>query len=244
MVRRVAAEGVTIVIIEHTLHAMVRLVDRFVVLDHGTVLAEGLPAEVTRNPAVIEAYLGQGVGRKCLRSTHLRGRLWRPARALRGVSLNAAAGAFVAIVGPNGAGKTTLVQERFPARSAPHAGRIRFDGQDLLAMRPAARPHLGIAHVPEGRQVFPSLTVRENLEMGALRTAGRRDWKANLERVLTWFPILVGTQWPACRHAIRRAAADAGDRAGDGVLAAAADAGRAVDGSRAGDRGLHLFAFG
>lgn len=55
----IAADGVTIVIIEHTLHAMVRLVDRFVVLDHGTVLAEGPPAEITRNPAVIEAYLGK-----------------------------------------------------------------------------------------------------------------------------------------------------------------------------------------
>ena len=58
VIRSIAAEGVTVVIIEHTLHAMVRLVDRFVVLDHGAVLAEGLPEEVTGNRAVIEAYLG------------------------------------------------------------------------------------------------------------------------------------------------------------------------------------------
>jgi branched-chain amino acid transport system permease protein len=59
VVRRLAAQGLTIVIIEHTMPAMVRLVDRFVVLDHGAVLAEGQPAEITRNPAVVDAYLGQ-----------------------------------------------------------------------------------------------------------------------------------------------------------------------------------------
>ena len=57
-------------------------------------------------------------------------------------------------------------------------------------MPAARRPHLGIAHVPEGRQVFPSLTVMENLELGATTDAGRRDWKENLERILHWLPRL------------------------------------------------------
>jgi ABC-type branched-subunit amino acid transport system ATPase component len=59
LIRQLAAEGITIVIIEHTMHAMVRLADRFVVLDHGAVLAEGAPEVVTREHSVIEAYLGK-----------------------------------------------------------------------------------------------------------------------------------------------------------------------------------------
>jgi branched-chain amino acid transport system ATP-binding protein len=108
---------------------------------------------------------------------------------LNGVSLRVGAGEFVAVVGPNGAGKTTLFKT-ISGIVPPMSGAIRFEGRDLLAVAPSARPHLGIAHVPEGRQVFPSLTVLENLEMGAGTEAGRRNWKDNLEKVYTWFPVL------------------------------------------------------
>jgi branched-chain amino acid transport system ATP-binding protein len=109
--------------------------------------------------------------------------------ALRGVSLSVSEGQFVAIVGPNGAGKTTL----FKAVSGtvrPTAGRILFEGRDLLAVPPPERAHLGIAHVPEGRQVFAAMTVLENLEMGAYSTRGRAEWQRNLDRILTLFPVL------------------------------------------------------
>jgi branched-chain amino acid transport system ATP-binding protein len=108
---------------------------------------------------------------------------------LSGVSINVEAGQFVAIVGPNGAGKTTLFKT-ISGILRPTAGTITFEGRDLLSVAPAQRPHLGIAHVPEGRQVFPSLTVMENLEMGATTEAGRSDWKTNIERIFEWLPVL------------------------------------------------------
>lgn len=109
--------------------------------------------------------------------------------ALHGVSINVGVGEFVAIVGPNGAGKTTLFNAISGVVDALR-GSIRFDNQELTDIEPSRRPHLGIAHVPEGRQVFPSLTVSENLEMGAYTDAGRATWKENLEKIHSWFPIL------------------------------------------------------
>ncbi len=110
-------------------------------------------------------------------------------RALTDVSLSVAAGQFVTVVGPNGAGKSTLFKT-ICGIVPPVRGDISFLGQNLLTMAASARAHLGIAHVPEGRQVFRTLTVRENLEMGAYTKAGRTQWHRTLERIHTLFPIL------------------------------------------------------
>ena len=110
-------------------------------------------------------------------------------KALVDVSLAVEAGKFVAIVGPNGAGKTTLFKT-VSGTVRPTAGRITFDGRDLLAVPPPERAHLGIAHVPEGRQVFRSLSVIENLEMGAVPERGRAEWSRNLEQIFALFPVL------------------------------------------------------
>jgi len=109
--------------------------------------------------------------------------------ALSDVSLSVREGQFVSIVGPNGAGKTTLFKA-ISGTLRPIAGSIRFEDRDLLRVAPSERAHLGIAHVPEGRQIFPALTVMENLEMGAYPAAGRRHWTRNLERIFALFPIL------------------------------------------------------
>jgi branched-chain amino acid transport system ATP-binding protein len=110
-------------------------------------------------------------------------------RVLHGVSIAVARGEFVAVVGPNGAGKSTLFKA-VSGTAAVTRGAIRFEGIDLLRVPPSKRPHLGIAHVPEGRQVFPSLSVAENLAIGAETEAGRRHWRENEERILSWFPVL------------------------------------------------------
>ena len=110
-------------------------------------------------------------------------------RALAGVSLEVKAGAFVAIVGANGAGKSTL----FKAISGTVpivSGQLEFDGHDLGKIAPAQRAQLGIAHVPEGRQVFRSMTVLENLEMGAQTLHARQAFKATLDQIYKLFPRL------------------------------------------------------
>ena len=110
-------------------------------------------------------------------------------QVLHGVSIRVGEGEIVSVIGPNGAGKTTL----FNAISgivAHSRGGVYWDGQDLNSTPAAARAHLGIAHVPEGRQVFPSLSVIENLEMGAFSRRAGRNWSATLEKLYSWFPIL------------------------------------------------------
>ncbi len=109
--------------------------------------------------------------------------------ALSGVSLDVAQGQFVAVIGPNGAGKTTLFKT-ISGVVEPQAGEITYQGRNLLTLPPDQRAQLGIAHVPEGRQVFASMTVMENLEMGANTSKGRARRGELLPAILDLFPIL------------------------------------------------------
>ena len=109
--------------------------------------------------------------------------------ALSDVSLDVESGQFVAVVGPNGAGKTTLFKT-ISGVVTPITGEITYKGQNLLNVPPNERAQLGIAHVPEGRQVFASMTVMENLEMGACTRKSRARRAELLKTVLELFPIL------------------------------------------------------
>ncbi len=112
---------------------------------------------------------------------------------LKDISIHIREGEFAAIVGPNGAGKTTLFKTLSGTVPAMQ-GTIEFNGQNLLAVPPAKRAHLGIAHIPEGRQVFPTLSILENLEMGAYTQAGQDAWQDNIEKIFSWFPVLAERQ--------------------------------------------------
>jgi branched-chain amino acid transport system ATP-binding protein len=108
---------------------------------------------------------------------------------LHGVSLNVEQGEFVTLIGANGAGKSTTLKA-ISGLLSPVAGRITFEGEDITKASPRRILEMGIAHCPEGRRVFPYMTVQENLELGCYL---RRDWKqmaSDLESVFDRFPVL------------------------------------------------------
>ncbi|MEJ1158973.1 ABC transporter ATP-binding protein [Prosthecomicrobium sp. N25] len=107
---------------------------------------------------------------------------------LRGVSLDVEAGEIVAVLGANGAGKTTL-NRVLSGLVRPFSGTIRFDGHPIAGLAAPDIVALGLVHVPEGRKIFPNMTVRENLELGSYRR-GRANRAANLERAFAIFPRL------------------------------------------------------
>ena len=111
-----------------------------------------------------------------------------PVVALSGVSLTVGAAEFVCLIGANGAGKTTTLKAISGLVPAA-AGRIRFEGHDIHGLRPQDILRRGIAHCPEGRRVFPDMTVDENLAMGAY-VRSDSGIAADLERVFGHFPIL------------------------------------------------------
>jgi len=110
-------------------------------------------------------------------------------KALRGVSIAVHENEVVSIVGSNGAGKTTLLKT-ISGTVRSSSGEIEFKDRVITKVEAYKRTRIGIIHIPEGRQVFPSMTVLENLEIGAYCQNARASASENLKRVLTYFPIL------------------------------------------------------
>ena len=112
-----------------------------------------------------------------------------PIKAIRGVSLEVAKGRIVTVLGSNGAGKTTILKT-ISGILDPRKGTVEFKGADITAKDPAQVVRLGLSHVPEGREVFPLLTVRDNLLMGAYTRTDRDAVARDIEMVFRYFPIL------------------------------------------------------
>lgn len=112
-----------------------------------------------------------------------------PIKAIRGVSLQVNEGEIAAVLGANGAGKTTILKT-ISGILDPRQGSVQFHGQDITAQDPAAIVRQGLAHVPEGREVFALLSVHDNLLMGAYTRRDRDGVARDLERVYRYFPVL------------------------------------------------------
>lgn len=110
-------------------------------------------------------------------------------RVVTGVSFSLEQGGSLAVLGRNGVGKTTLLKSMIGLLPLA-GGKIELDGKDISALRPHERCHLGMAYVPQGREILPGFTVRENLELGCMDFRDKKFVGRQMERMLCYFPIL------------------------------------------------------
>jgi len=204
LIRKIGNSGVTIVLVEHDIELVMGLSHEVLVLDRGQIIAYRPPDEVRRNPRVIEAYLGRCAGRDkeahpsspalarqsagpglSVRDLKVR---YGPIEAVHGIDFDVAPGELVALIGANGAGKSsTLLAISGVLRAS--AAAMTYGDQDIRQWPAHRIAPAGIAHVPEGRRIFPGMSVWENLVMGAY---SRRAVPAgaDLDRIFELFPIL------------------------------------------------------
>jgi branched-chain amino acid transport system ATP-binding protein len=210
LIVRIRAAGVAVLLVGHHMDLVMGASDTVTVLNQGRRIAEGTPAEVQRDAAVREAYLGPGRDdRSAPASTSVRDEGGRTGATeavpplldvrdlavaygrmavVHGVSLRVRPGEIAVILGANGAGKTTALRA-ITGLLRPARGSIRVAGKEIAHRAPHWIARHGIAMVPEGRLIFPDQTVLDNLRLGA-HTRRDRDVASDLERQLQRFPVL------------------------------------------------------
>jgi branched-chain amino acid transport system ATP-binding protein len=196
LLQRLARAGLAVVLVEHDMALIMSISDEIVVLDAGRRIAAGAPAVVRADPAVKAAYLGgtapaqaaapRQPGAPLLEVRELSAGYGSLA-VLDRLRLTVGRGETIAVLGPNGAGKSTLMKA-LSGLIRPVNGSIGFGGVELGRLPAHLVARAGLILVPEGRQVFPQLTVAENLRLGATR---RGDFDlAEIEAMLDRFPRL------------------------------------------------------
>jgi ABC-type branched-subunit amino acid transport system ATPase component len=193
---RALRRTVTIVLIDHDIDQVLALSDRITVLHQGRVIAEGTPLEIQKNADVQTAYLGQlhvgdrhpvkraaGADLPLLRVDGIDA-FYGKSHVLHGVSLEIFPGELVSLLGRNGAGKTTTLAA-ITGVVPPRRGRVTYRGREVAGRAPEDIARLGVGLVPQGRHIFPNLTVLENLSIARRGTGG---WTP--ERVFDTFPKL------------------------------------------------------
>ncbi|MCC8977422.1 branched-chain amino acid ABC transporter ATP-binding protein/permease [Bradyrhizobium acaciae] len=200
LLRRIADLGIAVIIVEHDMPMIMSLSDLIVVLDGGKRIAIGDAAAIRNDPLVRKAYLGDAAPGEKSRAP-------RPARqgtalevkaldsfyglscALNGIDLVVAPGEAVAVLGANGAGKTTLMRSIAGLEPPRSTGEVRLAETRIDRMPAHIRARSGVVLVPEGRQVFPELTVKQNLQLGAYARKGI-DLDTEIEAMFVRFPRL------------------------------------------------------
>lgn len=198
LILRLRDSGLTLLLVEHDMSLVAQVSASITVLNFGRRISEGSTAKVLEDPVVVEAYLGKRDGEQ-MRAPGPAGKsilvlskvhaAYGAVQALDGVSLEVREGEIVALLGANGAGKSTALRV-ISGLVRPRRGSIAFDGAPIHRQPTEKLVSLGLAHVPEGRHIFPGLTVEENLRLGATVRGGSGEIAQDLEALLELFPAL------------------------------------------------------
>jgi branched-chain amino acid transport system ATP-binding protein len=204
LLRKVARSGIAVILIEHDMSLVMSTSDRVIVLDAGSKIAEGSPADVAADARVLKAYLGETkTAERCRKralapqhapviSTDGLCSGYGGATVIRDIDLAVEEGELVAVLGGNGAGKTTLMRA-LSGLNRPVEGAVLFLGERIETYGASGITRRGLVLVPEGRQVFPELSVIDNLRLGAYaRPTPELD--DMVERLLDRFPQLRARQ--------------------------------------------------